>query len=122
VVKRVFEIGAAAALLLAIAPLLAFVYVLVRLDGGPAIHRHRQIGRGGCSFDRLKFRTMRNDAVAARDAFLSVDAERAAGWRDRAEPTDDPRVTPLGRMLRESNLDELPQLVNVLRGEMSLFG
>jgi sugar transferase (PEP-CTERM system associated) len=108
--RRVIEFAAAALLLLALSPLLAVLALLIRLDSaGPALYRQSRVGRGGARFDLLKLRTMR------------VDAEAGTGptW---AAPDHDRRVTRLGRVLRALRLDELPQLVNVLRGEMSFVG
>jgi len=108
--KRAVELVLAAALLVLLAPLLLAVAVAVKLDSrGPAIYRQRRIGERGVPFDLLKFRTM------------ASDAEKTTGpvW---ASPDDDPRVTRVGRILRNTRLDELPQLMNVLRGEMSFVG
>ena len=106
--KRGVDLAVAATALVALAPLLALVAALVRLTSpGPAIFRQTRRGLGGRTFRIWKFRTMR----VAED-----------GPRLRQAQRDDARVTPLGRFLRRTSLDELPQLVNVLRGEMSLVG
>lgn len=120
--KGVTDIAGASALLFLLAPLLLLLFALVRMDGGPAIYRHRRLGRGGRPFDCLKFRTMRTDSVDVLAELLANDPERAVEWREGFKLRDDPRVTRVGRILRQSSLDELPQLVNVLRGEMSLVG
>ncbi|MCX8035693.1 MAG: sugar transferase [Candidatus Sumerlaeia bacterium] len=108
-----------AALLLAALPLFFLVAVAIKLDSrGPVFYRRRVVGRGGREFDAFKFRTMRADA----DAMLAAHPEWAmenTGGRKRA---DDPRVTRLGRWLRRTSLNELPQLFNVLLGQMSLVG
>ncbi len=96
--------------------------ILLRLDGGRAFYVQRRIGRGGIAFSCLKFRTMVPDADAALGALLERDPAAAAEWLDRFKLKDDPRVTALGRFLRATSLDELPQLFNILRGEMSLVG
>ena len=122
--KRGFDVVASAALLVAAAPLMALIAVAVRAgDGrtmvkGPIVFRQQRVGRGGRTFDVLKFRTMSVDAEA-RLAALKADNERS-GPLFKME--HDPRVTRVGRLLRDTSLDELPQLVNVLRGEMSLVG
>jgi lipopolysaccharide/colanic/teichoic acid biosynthesis glycosyltransferase len=91
----------------------------VRLDSpGPALYRRRVLGRSGKPFDALKFRTMVVDA----DRLLNEQAELRAAFERGFKLTNDPRVTRIGRFLRRLSLDELPQLVNVLRGEMSLIG
>jgi exopolysaccharide biosynthesis polyprenyl glycosylphosphotransferase len=117
-VKRAFDaIGAAVALLLA-APLLAALALLVKLDSpGPAIYRQTRIGRGGREFTMLKLRTMVDGADALK-AKLGVLNEAEGLFKIAG----DPRMTRVGRRLRRYSLDELPQLVNVLRGEMSLVG
>jgi sugar transferase (PEP-CTERM system associated) len=109
-IKRFTEVIAAGVMLLLVAPLLALLAVLVKLDApGPVLYRQRRVGAGGRVFDLLKFRSMK------------VSAEVASGpvW---SSPHGDPRVTRLGRILRKLRLDELPQLINVLRGEMSFVG
>jgi lipopolysaccharide/colanic/teichoic acid biosynthesis glycosyltransferase len=106
--KRAFDVAMAAAGLLLLAPLLAGIAVAVKLTSpGPALYRGLRTGRHGRPFHMLKFRTM------------VVDAERRGGTTTGAR---DPRVTRFGETLRNYKLDELPQLVNVLRGEMSLVG
>jgi lipopolysaccharide/colanic/teichoic acid biosynthesis glycosyltransferase len=103
--RRAFDVSAAAVLLAVAAPLLAALAVAVRLDSrGPALHRARRAGRDGTEFTLLKLRTMRTGPGPA--------VTRAG----------DPRVTRTGRALRATKLDELPQLWNVLRGDMSLVG
>lgn len=107
--KRVLDITAAAAGLAATAPLLALIAVVVRRSSpGPALFRQTRVGKDGKAFQMLKFRTM------------SVATTAEAGPQVTAG--GDPRVTPIGRVLRKTKLDELPELVNVLRGEMSLVG
>jgi exopolysaccharide biosynthesis polyprenyl glycosylphosphotransferase len=106
--KRVFDVGVAAALAVALAPVIALLALLVRLqDRGPAFYRQRRVGEAGHEFDVIKLRSMR------------VDAESAGAVWSEAE---DDRVTSIGRMMRKTHLDELPQLWNVLKGEMSLVG
>jgi exopolysaccharide biosynthesis polyprenyl glycosylphosphotransferase len=106
--KRVFDLVFATLALLVFAPVAAFIAVLVRASSpGPVIYRQIRSGERGERFEMLKFRTM------------AVDAERGeAVWATE----NDPRVTRIGRLLRLTHLDELPQLVNVLRGEMSIVG
>ncbi|MEN3536875.1 sugar transferase [Microbispora sp. ZYX-F-249] len=116
-VKDVFDRLVAAAALVVLAPLLAVVAVAVRATSpGPALFRQRRVGRDGAEFTILKFRTMRRDAEARKVELVS-DAEGVLFKVRR-----DPRVTPLGAALRRYSMDELPQLINVLRGDMSLVG
>lgn len=119
--KRSLDIVVAAAVLAALVVPLVLLALAIRLDGGPAIYRHRRLGRDG-EFDCLKLRTMRVDADAALAAHLAACPVAAAEWEANRKLANDPRITPLGRFLRRTSIDELPQLWNVLRGEMSLVG
>jgi exopolysaccharide biosynthesis polyprenyl glycosylphosphotransferase len=119
VLKRGFDIVMAALLVLVLSPVLLFAALAVKLGArGPVIYRSRRPGIGGEPFDCFKFRTMYEDADA-RQAVLE-DANEKAGAIFKMR--NDPRVTPIGRFLRRWSIDELPQLFNVLRGEMSLVG
>ncbi|WP_307807465.1 sugar transferase [Naasia sp. SYSU D00948] len=119
VAKRIFDVVVAALLLLALLPLLVAIAVLVkREDRGPVFYSQERVGRDGTTFRILKFRSMYMDADARRAELL----EKMAGERRLFKMADDPRVTPIGRVLRRYSLDELPQLINVLRGDMSLVG
>jgi lipopolysaccharide/colanic/teichoic acid biosynthesis glycosyltransferase len=109
--------------LLFLAPVMIAVAVAVfAQDGGPVLFAHRRIGRGGRHFYCLKFRTMAVDAEQRLASLLAADPRARAEWERDHKLRDDPRVTRLGVFLRKSSLDELPQLFNVLRGEMSLVG
>jgi lipopolysaccharide/colanic/teichoic acid biosynthesis glycosyltransferase len=104
---------------LTLAPVLGLVALAVRLhDGGPVLYVSRRVGRGGRAFDFYKFRTMRVGADRERAALAEHNESDGRLFKLR----DDPRVTPLGRWLRRSSVDELPQLLNVLKGEMHLVG
>ncbi|HMB05255.1 MAG TPA: sugar transferase [Isosphaeraceae bacterium] len=119
-VKRTIDLVGAAFGLLMLAPLLALIALIIRLDSpGPVLFRQRRQGLDGEIFCLLKFRTMHHDAED-RLKELEVHNESAGGVLFKMR--QDPRVTPLGRFLRRTSLDELPQLWNVLRGEMSLVG
>ena len=127
VARRTLDIGVAAVVLLLMAPVIAVVALTVRLSSpGPVFFRQRRLGRSMRPFTVLKFRTMRADA----DSALHRDYVRSLIGTDAPEnPPDnlyklvvDPRVTKVGRFLRSWSLDELPQLWNVLRGDMSLVG
>jgi Undecaprenyl-phosphate galactose phosphotransferase WbaP len=121
-VKVALDQVGAVMLLFLLAPLFLVLASLVRGDGGPVLFRHRRIGAGGQGFDCLKFRTMVPDAEAVLQELLARDPAAAAEWRETQKLRNDPRITRVGRFLRRSSLDELPQLINVLRGEMSLVG
>jgi len=114
--RRVLDVAGAGAGLALLSPLLLGVAVAVRLDSrGPALFRQTRVGRDGKTFTMLKFRSMRADA-AHMPAVPSDRAGICGKWRD------DPRVTRIGRFIRRTSIDELPQLVNVLKGDMALVG
>lgn len=118
--KRSLDLLIAGPGLLLLTPIMALVAVLIRLESsGPILFRQARAGLGGAEFTCLKFRTMVPDAEARLDALESRN-ESAGGVLFKIR--SDPRITRLGRFLRRSSLDELPQLWNVLRGEMSLVG
>ncbi len=122
--KRSIDILVAMVMLLAIWPALLFFAAMVwRRTGGAVLFRHRRVGRNGQPFDCLKFRTMVPDADAVLRDLLETSAEARAEWAETGKLRDDPRVLGrVGRLLRRFSLDELPQLINVLRGDMSLVG
>jgi exopolysaccharide production protein ExoY len=123
VAKRGLDIAVAGTALFLLLPLMLLVAGAVWAgDRKSPIFRHQRLGRGGRTFGCLKFRTMVVDSEAALSAHLAASAEARAEWAATHKLTDDPRVTALGKVLRKTSLDELPQLVNVLRGEMSLVG
>ncbi|MCO5065955.1 MAG: sugar transferase [Rhizobiaceae bacterium] len=121
--KRGMDIAGSALGLILIAPLFLLLVALVKLsDGGPAFYAHRRIGRGGRVFNCLKFRTMvpNGDEVLAN--YLRENPAAHEEWRRDRKLKDDPRVTPVGIVLRKLSLDELPQIINILRGDMSIVG
>ena len=123
-VKRLLDIVLAGMLLVLIAPLFGTLAILIRLqrDGGSVIYRQRRVGRAGREFDCLKFRSMHPDAAGKLRLLLEHDAQARLEWETSHKLRNDPRVTRLGALLRSTSLDELPQLLNVVRGEMSLVG
>lgn len=119
VLKGLFDRVAALAGIVLLSPLMALIAVLIKLSGnGPVLFRQTRVGRGGREFTVLKFRTMVQDAEARRLELLAANENDGVLFKIR----EDPRVTAVGRRLRRYSLDELPQLFNVLRGEMSLVG
>ena len=120
--KRALDIAGAALLLALFALPMLVIALLVRMDGGPAFYAHPRVGRGGRVFGCLKFRSMVTDSEARLAALLASDEAARAEWAEHRKLRRDPRVTRIGRFLRASSLDELPQLINVLKGEMSLVG
>jgi exopolysaccharide production protein ExoY len=122
-VSRVIDIILAVVALVVLAPLLAIIALAVKLqDGGPALFWQNRIGRGGHRFPCFKFRSMVINAEGRLAQYLADHPEARAEWDADHKLRNDPRITSLGRFLRKSSLDELPQLLNVLRGEMSLVG
>ncbi len=118
-VKRAFDLVVTTLALFPALPLMALIALAIRLDsGGPVLFKQKRVGEGGRLFTMYKFRTMVVGAEALQEQLLTRDAEGHL-LHKRA---DDPRVTRVGRFLRRTSLDELPQLFNVLRGEMSLVG
>jgi exopolysaccharide production protein ExoY len=120
--KRALDIVLSGSALLVLLPVFLAIWIAVRLDGGPAFFGHIRIGRNGRSFPCLKFRSMVPDADVVLAKLLAENPEAARQWAQSRKLTHDPRVTALGRFLRASSLDELPQLISVLRGDMSLVG
>jgi exopolysaccharide production protein ExoY len=121
--KRVIDITLAISGIILLAPLLIICFVLIVVSSpGPALFRHRRVGFNGKYFDCLKFRTMATDAPERLRKLLESDPVAAAEWTATQKLRNDPRVTAIGTILRKSSLDELPQLLNVLRGDMSIVG
>lgn len=116
--KRTVDVVGAGVLILCLSPLFLILAVLIRiLDGVPIVYRRRVISRDG-GFGAYKFRTM----IPEADAMLAANANLNSAFAEQFKLKSDPRVTPLGALLRRYSLDELPQLFNVLRGQMSLVG
>ncbi|MGB9152239.1 MAG: undecaprenyl-phosphate galactose phosphotransferase WbaP [Alphaproteobacteria bacterium] len=122
IMKRAFDIVVASCALLVLSPVLVAVALLVKQDGGPALFGHKRLGRGGKSFPCLKFRSMVTNSDAALKKYLAENAEAREEWKRDHKLRNDPRVTSIGNFLRRTSIDELPQLLNVLRGDMSIVG
>src|SRR6266404_8170667 len=121
--KRTVDIVFALSGIVILAPLLIICFAVTALTSpGPALFRHRRVGFNGKHFECLKFRTMVTDAPERLRQLLDSDPVAAAEWTANRKLRYDPRVTAIGAILRKSSLDELPQLFNVLRGEMSIVG
>jgi exopolysaccharide biosynthesis polyprenyl glycosylphosphotransferase len=132
-VKRAIDVVMSAAGLVFLTPVLAAIAVAIKLDSrGPVFYRNERVGRNGTTFRLLKFRSMAlehcrgpdygGETAEAQFARLMADPERQREFETSFKLQEDPRVTRVGRFLRRTSLDELPQLINVLRGEMSLVG
>jgi lipopolysaccharide/colanic/teichoic acid biosynthesis glycosyltransferase len=121
--KRWFDITAAVAAFVFLLPLFCLIALAIKLsDRGPVFYCHRRIGFNGVAFDCLKFRSMVTNADEVRASHLATNSEAAREWEEPHKLKQDPRVTALGLSLRKTSLDELPQLFNILKGEMSFVG
>ncbi|KQV33348.1 MULTISPECIES: sugar transferase [unclassified Rhizobium] len=121
--KRGFDILAAVSALVFLSPILLMIAALVKFtDGGKVFYGHPRIGHNGRSFRCLKFRTMRQDGDRILKEHLQANPQAYAEWRATRKLKDDPRVTIVGTVLRKLSLDELPQLINIIRGDMSVVG
>jgi len=121
-IKRLFDIIVSLLLLIFLSPLFAFLSWKIRSSGGGAIFGHLRIGQHEKQFHCLKFRTMVENADEVLAQVLERDPDARTEWEQDFKLKNDPRITPIGQFLRETSLDELPQLWNVLKGDMSLVG
>jgi exopolysaccharide production protein ExoY len=121
--KRAFDFLAASCALIVLAPVFALIVALIKvLEPGPAFFHHDRVGARGRIIKVCKFRSMRHDSENVLSLYLASNAQAEAEWRRTRKLCDDPRVTRFGAFLRQYSVDELPQLINVVRGDMSLVG
>jgi undecaprenyl-phosphate galactose phosphotransferase len=120
--KRFFDIAVASTALLVASPIMLVVAALVKLDGGPVLFQHKRLGLNGNAFACHKFRTMGINGDMALQRYLEKNPEAREEWQRDHKLREDPRVTFIGHILRRISLDELPQLYNVLKGDMSIVG
>ena len=121
--KRVLDIAIASLALVFVFPLLLVVGILIRMqDGGKAVYAQKRYGRNGRTFNCYKLRSMVANADERLKEILETDPAARAEWEETQKFVNDPRITPLGHFIRKTSIDELPQLVNIIRGEMSLVG
>ena len=120
--KRIFDIAISLIMLAFLSPMLLLISILLRLEGAPILFSQVRISRGGRRFDCYKFRSMRPDAEKRLLEMLSRSPEARNEWNRHQKLENDPRITPLGRFIRMTSLDEVPQLINILKGDMSLVG
>ncbi len=120
--KRVFDLVLALAIIPVLFPLIAVLWLMTKRDGGSGFFGHRRVGRNGKVFRCWKLRTMVVDAEQKLREHLKANPAAAEEWARDHKLDDDPRITRLGRFLRKTSLDELPQIWNVIRGEMSFVG
>ena len=122
ILKRIFDVVTSLGLLCLLSPLLFWIALSIRRSGTPALFSHPRVGQSGRIFPCYKFRTMVLDADNVLQYLLDTDEVMRAEWNQEFKLKSDPRVTRIGRFLRETSLDELPQIWNVLKGDMSLVG
>jgi exopolysaccharide production protein ExoY len=121
--KRVIDIVLAVSGVIILAPLLVLCFLaVIWRSPGPALFRHRRVGFGGKHFSCFKFRTMVPDAESRLRDYLESDPSALAEWSSSRKLRFDPRITAIGAILRKTSLDELPQLINVIKGDMSIVG
>jgi exopolysaccharide production protein ExoY len=121
--KRCLDVTCSAIALVLFSPLFLMISLLVKLsDGGPVFYHHQRLGCRSRLFPCYKFRTMRVDADAALKRHLLASPHAAREWSETRKLKSDPRITSVGAVLRQLSLDELPQLINIVRGEMSIVG
>ncbi|GAB4361906.1 MAG: sugar transferase [Oricola sp.] len=120
--KRVLDIVIATTTLVLASPVMLIVAILLKMSGGPVFFTHDRVGFGGRTFGCLKFRTMVQNPEQALQDHLAADPDARAEWQQTQKLRKDPRITLLGTMLRRSSIDELPQLLNIIRGDMSCVG
>ncbi|MBO1909459.1 sugar transferase [Microvirga sp. 3-52] len=122
-VKRAFDISFALTAAIIFLPLILLTALAIRISSGrPVLYRHKRVGFRGKEFECLKFRTMVTNGDSALLRHFQLYPEARKEWDDTRKLSNDPRVSQLGRVLRKTSLDELPQLLNILRGDMSLVG
>lgn len=122
-IKRIFDVLFSSIVLILISPLIILLILLIKIScPGKTIYSHERIGRGGKRFKCYKFRTMYPDADKRLNDILKTNPELQEEWNRSFKLKNDPRVTPLGRLLRRTSLDELPQFWNVLKGDLSVVG
>jgi Undecaprenyl-phosphate galactose phosphotransferase WbaP len=121
--KRALDVVLSAAALLILMPAITLLWIAVRLTSrGPALYSHKRVGKGGVPFRAWKFRSMREDADSLLRHHLESDPLLRSEWERDHKLKNDPRVTAIGKFLRKTSLDELPQLWNVFSGDMTLVG
>lgn len=121
--KFVFDWSVAFIALVFLMPLLLAIALLIKIQcGGSVIYKHKRVGFGGRSFNCLKFRSMVENGDKVLSEYLANNPDAQQEWKTFRKLKNDPRITPIGKFLRKSSLDELPQLLNVIKGEMSLVG
>ncbi len=124
ILKRMIDIVGSLFGILALVPLTIGIYIanLIVGDKGPVFYTHERIGKNGKKFKMYKFRTMCVNSAERLKELLETDEEARQEWEENRKLRNDPRITKVGKILRKTSLDEFPQFINVLKGEMSLVG
>ncbi|WP_022952943.1 sugar transferase [Leucothrix mucor] len=120
--KRTVDCIGSLVLIIIFSPILAIIALLIRRDGGSSIYKQERIGYGGKTFKCYKFRSMVMNSKQRLEEVLAADPKAREEWENDFKLKNDPRITAIGNFLRKTSLDELPQLFNVLQGDMSLVG
>jgi Undecaprenyl-phosphate galactose phosphotransferase WbaP len=120
--KRTVDCIGSLVLIIIFSPILAIIALLIRRDGGSSIYKQERIGYGGKTFKCYKFRSMVMNSKQRLEEVLATDPKAREEWENDFKLKNDPRITAIGNFLRKTSLDELPQLFNVLQGDMSLVG
>ncbi|WP_326517979.1 sugar transferase [Acinetobacter sp. CAAS 2-6] len=122
IIKRLFDIFFAVFFITILSPFMLILFLIIRSDGGSAFYAHERVGRNGKIFKCLKFRSMAQNSKELLEKILQNDPEAKQEWETSYKLKNDPRVTKVGKFIRQTSLDELPQLFNILKGEMSVVG
>eukprot|EP01037_Dinobryon_pediforme_P016564 gene16564-16744_t len=120
--KRTLDVVLALAAIAVFWPVMLLFAILISVDGGPVLFRHERIGQHGKKFNCLKFRTMILGAADCLEEYFIYNPDERHEWETRQKLCFDPRITAIGKFLRRTSIDELPQFFNVLRGDMSMVG
>lgn len=120
--KRIFDLLFSILLFILLLPFFLFFSLIVKFDGGNAFYGHERIGKNGKKFKCLKFRSMASNSQELLQELLASDAQAREEWNSTYKLKNDPRITKIGHFLRKSSLDEMPQLINIMKGEMSFVG
>lgn len=121
-IKRIFDFFLAIFLCIFLSPFFLLFILIVKLDGGVAFYGHERIGKNGQKFKCLKFRSMASNSQELLQQLLASDPLAYEEWNSTYKLKNDPRITKIGHFLRTSSLDEMPQLINIIKGEMSFVG
>jgi UDP-galactose-lipid carrier transferase len=122
ILKRAFDVAVSVVLIIFLSPILIYIVLKITCEGGAPIYSHERIGQSGRKFRCLKFRSMIVNSNEVLKNVLATNPEAKAEWEKDFKLKNDPRITPIGHFIRKTSLDELPQLWNVLKGDMSLVG